>query len=972
MALGINIVSGFDGRGIEKALKEFAKLETVGEKAQFAIQKAALPAAAALAGLGFAAVKATQAAMQEQQEMATLASTLQRVTGASQETIDANEKFLASMQRATIYSDSDMRPALASLVQASGDLGRSQQDLQLAMDIATATGVPLVQVADALGKAYNDNFKSLKALSPALNDNIKEGQSLDAIFQELTDTFGGATAAATDTAAGKMKQLQNQMADLQESIGMTLLPVVERIVPIFASLANAVSENQTTFLVIVGAIAAFSAAIIAASTVIKVHTTYQKLMKIETLANSAAFKSATGAAVGFTSALGGLLIAQTLAPLINNVTGATGRAEAAFQKTGAALNEFNNQTGNSEQVLREFINTAQAELRKFDPSAAFDALTFKNFGREFELVAGDIKLDIEVVDETFRKFAETSPEYAQSIVNAMKAQLAITDPASRAYKDLQDAVARYEAQLRTARGAQDALNGAIASTPRVIPLTGALARLESQTQREFIARQTSANALDAWNQKATQAFNAASKGADKVKTAKEKLSEFTDALRSNYDAQRSLGSAQSSRINAEKGLQDAIENTRKAQEQFNFVTKGFPQTSEEAIDATNKYATAQRKLRDANIRVSDAAFNVTKAEQKLAEVRAKAPDPEKIASLTRRLRDANLQQRDAVLSVADAEKKLAELRAKTADPQDVAEAESDLQRSKYGVEEANFRVADAEAKLAELRADPKASPIELRRAEIDLAQAKLGVGDAVRAVSDAEKKLSEQRNMAATPREIADAERDLERAKFGVQDAIAAVTEAEVELAKERAVAPKPEDIAEAERDLAKAKMDVVDATDDLKVATLEESVAQAFLNRILNGATSDTKEYKDALKDLNDAKDDEADQRRNVASALLEEASATIALRDAIVALSKVTASTPANIVNRGTAQLAGISTDNPALGLLNPSGTMENTNINVTVNAGMGTNGDDVARQIIDVLKSYERTNGYVPLVAEYVAYS
>jgi len=972
MALGINIVSGFDGRGLEKAIKEFEKLDTVGQKAQFAIQKAALPAAAALAGLGFAAVKATQAAMQEQQEMAVLASTLERVTGASQATIDENEKFLASMQRATIYSDSDMRPALASLVQASGDLERSQKDLQLAMDIATATGIPLVQVSDALGKAYNDNFKSLKALSPAVADNIKQGQSLDQIFQELTDTFGGATAAATDTAAGRMKQLQNQMADLQESLGTALLPIVEKIVPVFSSMADAISENQTTFLIIVGAIAAFSAAIIAASTVIKVHTTYQKLMKIETLANSVAFKSAGTAAVGFGSALGGLMILEALSPLVNKLTGATGRAEEAFKKTGNALNEFNKGTGNSEQVLREFINTVQAEFMKFDPLGQLaSTLKGESFGREFQILSDDIKIDIEFMDKAFKKFADTSPEYAASIIAAMKAQLAVTDPASRAYKDLQDAVARYEKQLRIATGAQEAFNGAVANTPRVIPLTGALAKLESQTQREFLARQASAGALEEWNAKANAAFQSTRSGASAVQTAKEKLEIFTSALRANYEGQRSLTSAQRGVITANKDLGNAIANTAKAQDYFNKVVGGFPKNSEEAIDATNKFEAAQRKVRDANIRVSDAALGVTRAEQKLIEVRAKAPDPEKIAALTRKIRDANTQQAQAILSVADAEARLAELRAKTADPDDIADAETNLERSKYKVEEANFRVADAEAKLAELRADPDASVIELRRAEIDLAEAKLGVGDAIRSVKDAEEKLAEQRNVAATPREIADAERDLEQAKLAVEDAILAVKQAETDLAEERAVAPKPEEIADAERDLAKAKMDVADATEDLEIATFEESIAQAFLNRILNGATSDTKEYKDALDALNDAKDDEADQRRNVADALLAEASATLALRDAIAELNKVTASTPANIVARGTAQLAGISTDNPALALLNSGGVPNASNISVTVNAGMGTDGDTVARQIIDVLKGYERANGYVPIVSEYSAF-
>ena len=892
MALGINIVSGFDGRGLEKAIKEFEKLDTVGQKAQFAIQKAALPAAAALAGLGFAAVKATQAAMQEQQEMAVLASTLQRVTGASQTTIDANEKFLASMQRATIYSDSDMRPALASLVQASGDLERSQKDLQLAMDIATATGIPLVQVSDALGKAYNDNFKSLKALSPAVADNIKQGQSLDQIFQELTDTFGGATAAATDTAAGRMKQLQNQMADLQESLGTALLPIVEKIVPVFSSMADAISENQTTFLIIVGAIAAFSAAIIAASTVVKVHTTYQKLMKIETLANSVAFKSAGTAAIGFGSALGGLMILEALSPLVNKLTGATGRAEEAFKKTGNALNEFNKGTGNSEQVLREFINTVQAEFMKFDPLGQLASdLKGEGFGREFQILSDDIKIDIEFMDRAFKKFADTSPEYAASIIAAMKAQLAVTDPASRAYKDLQDAVARYEKQLRIATGAQEAFNGAVANTPRVIPLTGALAKLESQTQREFFARQASAGALEEWNAKANAAFQSTRSGASAVQTAKEKLETFTSALRTNYDAQRSLTDAQRNRIAANKALDVAVANTAKAQDYFNRVLRGFPKDSKEAIAATERYSDAQKRLRDANIRLQDATLNQQKAE-----------------------------------------KELARLRAITADPESVADAERSLERSKYGVEEANFAVTEAEQKLAELRANPEASAVEIRRAEIDLAQAKLAVKDSVRQVQEAEATLAREVNRKASAEEIAAAERDLERAKLGV-----------------------------------------VDATEDVNDATQEQFVSQAILNQVLNGATEETDAYKDALRELNDAKEDEEDARRRVADAILNEANATLTLAKAIEELNKVKGQTPAAIVARGTQQLAGISTSNPALDILNQTGdgTTNGNTYNVEVNAGMGTDADTVARQIIDVLKGYERANGYVPIVSEYSAF-
>jgi hypothetical protein len=73
MAINIPIISEFDGKGINKAIKQFQQLETTSEKAQFAIKKAAVPAAAALGGLALALGDATKAAMEDQQEQAALA-----------------------------------------------------------------------------------------------------------------------------------------------------------------------------------------------------------------------------------------------------------------------------------------------------------------------------------------------------------------------------------------------------------------------------------------------------------------------------------------------------------------------------------------------------------------------------------------------------------------------------------------------------------------------------------------------------------------------------------------------------------------------------------------------------------------------------------------------------------------------------------------------------------------------------------
>jgi hypothetical protein len=62
VSIKIPIVSDFDGKGIKKAIAEFKQLETTGQKAQFALKKATVPAVAALAGLGTATFKAAQRA----------------------------------------------------------------------------------------------------------------------------------------------------------------------------------------------------------------------------------------------------------------------------------------------------------------------------------------------------------------------------------------------------------------------------------------------------------------------------------------------------------------------------------------------------------------------------------------------------------------------------------------------------------------------------------------------------------------------------------------------------------------------------------------------------------------------------------------------------------------------------------------------------------------------------------------------
>jgi hypothetical protein len=262
MAINIPIISEFDGKGVSKAIKQFKQLETTGEKAQFAIKKAAVPAAAALAGLAVALGSATQAAMEDQQEQAAVALTLQNVTGAGAKQTAQIEDQITAMSRASGIADTEYRKSLEALVRGTKDVDIAMRDMNLVMDISTALQTDSTTVSEALAKAYQGNFKALQSLSPEMKQMVKDGASMNEIMDVLGGTFGGTVSKNAETAAGKMAILKNSIGETKESIGAALLPVVEAVLPVLQKFADWAQKNPQAFLAIAAAIGAVAAAIV--------------------------------------------------------------------------------------------------------------------------------------------------------------------------------------------------------------------------------------------------------------------------------------------------------------------------------------------------------------------------------------------------------------------------------------------------------------------------------------------------------------------------------------------------------------------------------------------------------------------------------------------------------------------------------------------------------------------------------------
>lgn len=272
MAVFLPIVTEFKDTGIKKAIKEFQSLETASQKAGFIMKKAALPAAAAFAGLAAVGGIAVKAAMEDAQAQAQLANQLRNTTGATNAQIAATEDFISQTSMAAAVADDQLRPALANLVRSSGDLQTAQDQLNLALDISAGTGKDLESVSIALGKAQTGNVTALKKLGIPLSENIVKTNDFEAATAELSSTFAGAASTAANSAEGQFKKLGIALDETKESIGEALLPAVSKVLPYLITFGNWAKDNTGILLGVGFAIGAIAAAIIAYNVVTTIAT----------------------------------------------------------------------------------------------------------------------------------------------------------------------------------------------------------------------------------------------------------------------------------------------------------------------------------------------------------------------------------------------------------------------------------------------------------------------------------------------------------------------------------------------------------------------------------------------------------------------------------------------------------------------------------------------------------------------------
>jgi hypothetical protein len=284
----IPIVSDYDAKGVDKALKDFNNLQGAGAKTGFALKQAFVPALAAITGLAAGLGLATKAAIDDEKSQTLLATQLRNTTQATDSQIKSTETLITKMQMQYGVADDQLRPAFANLVRATGSLEESQKAMTNVIDLSVSKNIDLETASNAVAKALTGQTAALVKLDPSLKDVIDKSSTADEIMKALTGSFGGAGQAAADTAAGGFARLQQSLNETKESIGAALLPIIEKLVPVLQKMAEWASKNTDTLIALISIVGGVAAAIVAANLVMNIYLGINKAMAIANtvLANS--------------------------------------------------------------------------------------------------------------------------------------------------------------------------------------------------------------------------------------------------------------------------------------------------------------------------------------------------------------------------------------------------------------------------------------------------------------------------------------------------------------------------------------------------------------------------------------------------------------------------------------------------------------------------------------------------------------
>jgi hypothetical protein len=121
------------------------------------------------------------------------------------------------------YEGEVLREAFQKLITTTGSAKKSQDLLNLSLDIAAGTGIDLLTVNQDLAAAYTGQTRGLRKYNLGLTQSELKTLDFDSAISKLSANFKGAAGEELDTYAGKMRVIGEAAGNAQEIIGKGLV-----------------------------------------------------------------------------------------------------------------------------------------------------------------------------------------------------------------------------------------------------------------------------------------------------------------------------------------------------------------------------------------------------------------------------------------------------------------------------------------------------------------------------------------------------------------------------------------------------------------------------------------------------------------------------------------------------------------------------------------------------------------------------
>jgi len=247
--INVRIGTKIDGlkkglKSSERALKRTSrKFQKLGRSMSTAIS---LPVAAIVA-------KSVQAFDKQAQAIAQVEAGLKSTNGVAGHTIETLKDMASGLQEITTYGDEDILSSVTAQLLTFTNVTNEQfpRAQKAILDLSARLGTDLKSAALQVGKALNDPVlgvtalarsgiqfsESQKKLIKSLVETNRTAEAQSIILKELENQFGGSAEAAAKAGLGPIKQFQNSLGDMMETVGQAVLPgltdMVKRLHNIF-------------------------------------------------------------------------------------------------------------------------------------------------------------------------------------------------------------------------------------------------------------------------------------------------------------------------------------------------------------------------------------------------------------------------------------------------------------------------------------------------------------------------------------------------------------------------------------------------------------------------------------------------------------------------------------------------------------------------------------------------------------------